>query len=68
MNPAKKIVRTVLNTAKRVISKLERRLFRTAHQETVGRWFADGGDARFRFDDPLAENCSTSGILGPVVE
>lgn len=56
MNPAKKIVRKLLNTTKGLISKIERRLFRPAHQATVDQWFADGGDAKFRFDYPLDEN------------
>jgi FkbM family methyltransferase len=55
VNLAKKIVRKLLNTIKGIIMTIERYLFLPAHQKTVDQWFADDGDARFRFDYPLDE-------------
>jgi FkbM family methyltransferase len=55
VNPAQRIVRKLLNLVRRAISRVERSLFPVS-QRTVDRWFADGGDARFRFDYPLDEN------------
>lgn len=56
VNLAKKILRRLLNVSQWTIARLERRLFLPAHQEAVDKWFADGGDARFRFDYPLDQD------------
>lgn len=37
----------------RVRKRLQRRARRKANRPMVARWYADGGDARFRFDYPL---------------
>jgi FkbM family methyltransferase len=41
---------------RKIVSALRRRFFPTAEEKMLSKWYADGGDERFRFDYELNQN------------